>query len=102
MTVTDLRRLAWTTGTPVRLLLVGAIRIYRVTLGGLLGGQCKFYPTCSMYAEDAIRVHGAVRGAAMAVWRVARCGPFTSGGVDHVPPRDRHAMSDDVTHGAAA
>lgn len=84
-------------GAPIRALLIGLIRVYRVTLGGVLGGQCKFYPTCSMYAEEAIRVHGAVRGTAMAVWRVARCGPFTDGGVDHVPSRHRHAKSDAVT-----
>lgn len=102
MTLASVRRAVRTAGTPVRLLLIGAIRVYRVTLGGVLGGQCKFYPTCSMYAEDAVRVHGAMRGTLMAIWRVARCGPFTSGGIDHVPPRDRHAVSDDVTHGVAA
>jgi putative membrane protein insertion efficiency factor len=68
------------------------VKVYRVTLSGWLGGQCRFYPTCSHYAEDAIRTHGAVKGTAMAVWRIARCGPFTDGGVDHVPPRrNRHA-----------
>ena len=62
-----------------------------MTLSGWLGGQCRFYPTCSHYAEDAIRTHGAVKGTAMAVWR-SLAGPFTDGGVDHVPPRrNRHA-----------
>ncbi|HJS26135.1 MAG TPA: membrane protein insertion efficiency factor YidD [Actinomycetota bacterium] len=76
----------WTLGAPVRILLVGLIRLYQVTLSGWLGGQCRFSPTCSRYAEQAIRTHGAVRGTALAAWRIARCGPFTKGGVDHVPP----------------
>ena len=71
----------------MRLLLIGLIRLYQVTLSGWLGGQCRFSPTCSRYAEQAIRTHGAVRGTALAAWRIARCGPFTKGGVDHVPAR---------------
>lgn len=83
-------------GAPARLLLIGMIRVYRVTLGGLLGGQCRFHPTCSVYAEEAIRVHGAVRGSSLALWRVARCGPFTRPGLDPVPPSRRHDMSDNI------
>jgi uncharacterized protein len=68
------------------------IGVYRALLSGWLGGQCRFYPSCSRYAEEAIRVHGALRGTALASWRVLRCGPFTRGGVDHVPgSRTRHA-----------
>jgi hypothetical protein len=81
--VTRLRRALWLSGAPARLVLVGAIRLYRLTFSGLLGGQCRFYPTCSHYAEDAIRAYGAVRGSAMGAWRVARCNPFGRGGVDH-------------------
>lgn len=94
-------RLAWAVGAPVRLVLIAAIRAYRVTLGGVFGGQCRFYPTCSMYAEGAIASHGALRGIALATWRIARCGPFTAGGVDHVPPSHRHAKYDSVTQVAA-
>ncbi len=68
---------------------MGLIRLYRATLGGLVGGQCRFYPSCSRYAEEAIRVHGATKGTLMAVWRVLRCGPFTQGGVDAVRPPPR-------------
>jgi hypothetical protein len=85
--VNGVRRALWAGGAPLRLLLIGLIHVYRAALSGWLGGQCRFYPTCSRYAEEAIRVHGAVKGSAMAVWRIARCGPFTAGGVDHVPPR---------------
>jgi len=77
----------WLLGAPARWLLIALITVYRVTLSGWLGGQCKYYPSCSRYAEQAIRVHGALKGTLMAVWRIARCGPFTDGGVDHVPPR---------------
>ncbi|HXF36964.1 MAG TPA: membrane protein insertion efficiency factor YidD [Actinomycetota bacterium] len=78
-------------GAPARLVLVGLIRLYRLTLSGWLGGQCRFQPSCSAYAEEAVRRHGALRGSALAAWRVARCGPFTEGGVDHVPPSRREA-----------
>ena len=83
--MSHVHRIAWKAGAPARLALLGLIRLYRVTLSGWLGGQCRFYPTCSRYAEDAIRLHGALRGTLMAAWRIARCGPFTGGGVDHVP-----------------
>ena len=76
----------WTLGAPVRWALLGSIVVYRVTLSGWLGGQCRFSPTCSHYAEGAIRTHGAVRGAYLATRRVLRCNPFHPGGLDPVPP----------------
>ena len=87
----------WISGAPARAVLLAVIALYRVTLSGWLGGQCRFYPSCSRYAETAIRTHGAVRGTAMAAWRIARCGPFTAGGVDHVPDRRSHDRYDGVT-----
>jgi uncharacterized protein len=93
-----LRRISWALGAPARGALIAAIQLYRLLLSGWLGGQCRFYPSCSHYAEDAVRLHGAIKGTALAVWRIARCGPFTSGGVDHVPPsRAQHAEYEDVT-----
>ena len=79
-----IRRVVWSAGAPARLFLVGLIRLYRVTLSGALGGQCRFHPTCSVYGEDAIRTHGAVRGVVLAAWRVLRCNPFGRGGVERV------------------
>jgi uncharacterized protein len=91
------RGVLWALGAPARLGLVGLIRLYRLLLSGYLGGQCRFYPSCSHYGEEAIRVHGAIRGSLLTVWRVARCGPFTRGGVDPVPPRERAEAYDAVT-----
>jgi len=64
---------------------VGAIRAYQWTLGPLLGGQCRFYPSCSEYAVEACRCHGAGRGMLLAARRVLRCNPWCAGGVDLVP-----------------
>jgi hypothetical protein len=86
----------------VRLALLGAIGLYRATLSGWLGGQCRFYPSCSAYAAQAVRTHGAIRGSLLATWRLGRCGPFTAGGVDHVPPRRDARMYDEVLHRGAA
>jgi putative membrane protein insertion efficiency factor len=94
--VTRVRSVIWAAGAPVRLAIVAVIKLYRVTLSGWLGGQCRFYPSCSHYAEEAVRVHGATKGSALAVWRIARCGPFTAGGVDHVPPGRTHGQYDPV------
>jgi len=74
-------------GLPARIVLIGGIRLYRVTIGGVLGGQCRFDPSCSHYGEQAIRTHGAVKGSVMAAWRVLRCQPFSRGGVEEVPRR---------------
>ena len=96
--MSHVHRIAWKAGAPPRLALLGLIRLYRVTLSGWLGGQCRFYPTCSRYAEDAIRLHGAMRGMLMAAWRIARCGPFTRGGVDRVPAPRHVTEYDAVIH----
>jgi putative membrane protein insertion efficiency factor len=71
-------------GWAVRLLLL-LVEGYRVALSPLLGGHCRYWPSCSAYAEEAIRRHGARRGAALAVRRVLRCHPFRAGGFDPVP-----------------
>ena len=81
----SLRRVLWSVGAPARMALLGAIGLYRFTLSGWLGGQCRFSPTCSSYAEEAIRTHGALRGSVLAVGRVLRCNPFGRGGLDPVP-----------------
>jgi putative membrane protein insertion efficiency factor len=84
---TSIRRVTWAAGAPARFVLIGLIRAYRLILAGWLGGQCRFAPTCSHYAEEAIRTHGALRGSALASWRILRCNPFGAGGIDPVPGR---------------
>ena len=83
-------RVLRTAGAPVRALEVGLIRAYRATLSGWLGGQCRFHPTCSHYAEEAIRELGALKGTALATWRILRCNPFGDGGIDHVRKAARY------------
>jgi uncharacterized protein len=83
--MTSVRILLWQAGAPARLILRGAISLYRLTLSGWLGGQCRFSPTCSRYADEAIRTHGAIKGSFLTVRRVLRCNPFGRGGLDPVP-----------------
>ncbi len=81
------RRLLWVAGWPARSLLIGLIGLYRATLAGVLGGQCRFHPSCSVYAQEAIRNRGALVGTALVAWRVLRCSPLSRGGVDPAPQR---------------
>ncbi len=69
------------------LLLMALIRVYQRLVRPLLPRSCRFHPTCSDYAAEAIRRHGAARGSFLAASRVARCHPFNEGGVDPVPER---------------
>ncbi|PKQ18962.1 MAG: membrane protein insertion efficiency factor YidD [Actinobacteria bacterium HGW-Actinobacteria-8] len=86
-----------------RLLLMGLIRVYQVTISPLIGPTCKYYPSCSHYGYEAVRRHGALRGTVLAGWRVLRCNPWSNGGVDEVPTageplfRHRHQASSVAT-----
>lgn len=66
-------------------MLLAVIRGYRYALSPFFGTQCRFHPTCSAYALEAIERHGAARGAWLATRRVARCHPWHPGGLDPVP-----------------
>ncbi|MDI3316850.1 MAG: membrane protein insertion efficiency factor YidD [Bacillota bacterium] len=66
-------------------LLVGAIRFYQRWISPLKPPSCRFTPTCSEYAVEAVQKHGAAKGSALAAWRVVRCGPWSPGGYDPVP-----------------
>ena len=74
----------WVAGLPAAGLL-GAISVYRVLLAPLFAGSCRFVPSCSAYAREAIARHGALRGSLLAAWRLARCQPLCRGGLDQVP-----------------
>lgn len=89
------RNVMWTAGSPLRWASIGLIRLYRMTLSGALGGQCRFYPSCSHYAEDAIRARGFVQGWSLAAWRIVRCNPFGKGGLEPAPE-----SRDGVIHGS--
>ncbi|HZL18078.1 MAG TPA: membrane protein insertion efficiency factor YidD [Polyangia bacterium] len=75
---------AWLGGLPTRLLL-GLLWLYRRIVSPWLGPRCRFEPSCSAYAEEALRVHGPWKGLRLAVWRLLRCQPFARGGIDAVP-----------------
>jgi putative membrane protein insertion efficiency factor len=62
---------------------VGLVYAYRYTFGVLVPGGCKYHPSCSQYAIDALRRYGLVRGVILAGWRLLRCNPWSKGGVDY-------------------
>jgi putative membrane protein insertion efficiency factor len=66
----------------MRWLLIQFVLLYRVTFGRLLGGQCRYYPTCSQYAIDAVTKYGALRGGWKSIKRLLRCHPGCRGGFD--------------------
>ncbi len=70
---------------------VALIKVYQYTLSPLFGPRCKYYPSCSNYAIEALHEHGVLRGLGLASWRLLRCNPFSNGGYDPVPPRHEHA-----------
>ncbi|GGF77098.1 putative membrane protein insertion efficiency factor [Paenibacillus albidus] len=73
--------------------LQAPIRVYRKYISPLKPATCRFYPTCSAYALEAIEVHGPLKGSWLAAKRIARCQPFHPGGLDPVPPRKDAAPS---------
>jgi len=72
---------------PVRWVLIGFLRAYRVVISPLYGQVCRYHPSCSAYALEAVTVHGSLRGTWLSVRRLARCHPWAAGGYDPVPPR---------------
>jgi putative membrane protein insertion efficiency factor len=71
---------------PIVVGLTAAIRAYRYIISPMLGPTCRFYPSCSCYAEEALQQHGALRGSYLTVRRLLRCHPWHEGGYDPVPP----------------
>ena len=69
---------------PIRSLLIAGVKGYQTLLSPLLPRRCKYYPSCSQYAIDAVREFGAARGMVLAVWRLLRCNPLSYGGYDPV------------------
>ncbi|MEO1751104.1 membrane protein insertion efficiency factor YidD [Thiofaba sp. EF100] len=74
----------------MRRVLIALVKAYRLLLSPFLGHHCRFEPTCSCYAIDALQHHGALRGSWLTVKRLLRCHPFSPGGYDPVPePQDK-------------
>lgn len=73
--------------TPLAFLMSLPVRAYRAVLSPWVGFNCRFEPTCSAYALEALRMHGGVKGGWLAIRRILRCHPWGGMGVDDVPPR---------------
>ncbi|MFR0881465.1 MAG: membrane protein insertion efficiency factor YidD [Oscillospiraceae bacterium] len=71
----------------MKYLFMGLIKIYKKIISPLFPPCCKYYPTCSSYALEALRKHGFFKGTWLAVWRILRCNPWSMGGIDYVPDK---------------
>ena len=80
--------------TPLARMLTGAVIAYRRWLSPALPARCRFHPSCSAYALEALTRHGALRGTGLAIWRLLRCQPFHPGGYDPVPEPARRRSAD--------
>ncbi|MDY2940892.1 MAG: membrane protein insertion efficiency factor YidD [Varibaculum sp.] len=80
--------------------LIGLVRLYQKYFSAYTPPRCKYYPTCSNYALESLRIHGATKGLLLAGWRLLRCNPLSDGGVDYPPQRghwhasEYHQMSE--------
>lgn len=85
---------------PVRYLLIGFLRGYRLLISPLYGQVCRYHPSCSAYALQAVTEHGSVRGSWLAARRLTRCHPWAAGGYDPVPPARSTSASSRVSAGS--
>jgi putative membrane protein insertion efficiency factor len=83
---------------PVAHVGIGAVRVYQWTIRPFIGANCRFWPSCSEYAVEALRIHGAARGTAMAAKRILRCNPWHEGGVDPVPGFNGNGIDQNMGH----
>ncbi len=74
-------------------IVIALIRLYQMTLSGVFGPTCRFYPSCSQYCIEALQTHGFFRGLWLGLCRIGRCHPYHPGGVDPVPPARVKAAS---------
>jgi putative membrane protein insertion efficiency factor len=78
----------------MKLLLLFLLRGYKLAVSPFLGQNCRFYPSCSDYAAEAVREYGALKGGALAAKRLCKCHPWHAGGVDPVPARTQKTSAD--------
>jgi len=69
--------------------LLSLIKIYKLFLSPLLGNNCRYHPTCSSYAIEALETHGLIKGLYLSIKRVSKCHPLGGSGIDHVPEADK-------------
>ena len=81
--------------------LILLVRAYQVVLSPVMGGACRFEPSCSNYMIGALKVHGPVKGFLLGLWRILRCHPFGAHGYDPVPPKGRWRCDRPVSDGSA-
>lgn len=84
----------------MRILLIWLLRAYRFAISPLYGQVCRYYPTCSAYALEAVQKHGSFKGVWLAVRRVCRCHPWAAGGYDPVPLTKSETLHDHAKQGA--
>ena len=75
----------------LRLIPIGLIRLYQKVISPMLGPHCRFHPSCSQYAIEALTEHGVIVGSGLSVKRILKCHPFNEGGVDHVPLKKKNS-----------
>jgi putative membrane protein insertion efficiency factor len=78
----------------MKILLIGLVRGYRIAISPLFPPTCRFYPTCSQYAIEALETHGVLKGSWLSVRRICRCHPLNPGGYDPVPPKKDETLSE--------
>ena len=71
--------------TAVQKVFISMVRAYQDGISPYLGPHCRYFPTCSQYYIEAVQKYGAIKGGALALWRILRCNPFSKGGYDPVP-----------------
>ena len=81
----------------MRSLLIGIIKLYQYLLSPLFGQNCRFHPTCSHYAVEAINEHGVFKGGYLSMRRILKCHPFNEGGLDPVPKKQDKPLNIDKT-----
>jgi uncharacterized protein len=72
----------------MKYILMGIIKIYQLLISPILPSSCRYYPTCSVYFYDALKIHGFLKGSYLGIKRILKCNPYFEGGIDHVPPKN--------------